>query len=529
MVHCEVCPTSSNLNLNLAKFCVKRSYAAKIKEPTSLSCACLPTPWGIPLGEVCVKYDDRKKLSQVYVKYGRDLAKLTELNKIWNVTVFDSSLNQAVLPWMLIPASSGKRIVINTNKKGLKLFGDKEASGSSVQGGDSTKTEDMIQSDSAVHLMSANGEVFAMTLDDNHLVQNFELLNGKLEEKDYPEITVMGGKIIPVTKSSGDTEYLAHCSEKKLTLYNLIKSGRGKSERSVKMNAICQKFFYTEDKQVLLISEDGLHVFSLAGDKISASHYCSHFSKGDGWTKNFYDTIQLLKVGTEEVLLSTGPNGIQVMKISNECKIYTIQDDPDKIKHVAIGNAVGKGPNQIEVTGYYNTELYSFTLTFAESQAIPEPTVEEPQQRPLPTAPKLDPKFKPANNFAKPTRWLVDTLDESHFRNTVNKLTGRVELAFPLVDLQDRFGVPIKLMAYYREGLGGEQTGVLGRHWTLGRDCIVLDDKGSVFGEMHEYFLVKDQVRIRLVKREASGDVLKFEVEGKKELSIEYRRKEEEW
>ncbi|KAL9703832.1 hypothetical protein quinque_007350 [Culex quinquefasciatus] len=451
---------------------------------------------GDPVGrEVCVKYDDRKSLSPAYVKYGRDLAKLTELNKNWNVTVFDSSLNQAVLPWMVVPASSGKRIVINTNEKGLKLFGDKDASGSSVQGGDSTKTEDMIQSDSAVHLMSANGKVFAITLDDNHLVQNFELLNGKLEEKDYPEITVMGGKITPVTTSSGNTEYLAHYSEKKITLYNLMKNGSGKS---IKMNTICKKLFYTEDKQVLLISEDGLHVLSLAGDKISTSYYCAHFSKADGWNKNFYDTIQLLK-------------------ISDECKVYTIQDDPDKIKHVAIGNAVGKGSNQIEVTGYYNTQLYSFTLTFAESEAIPEPTVEEPQQRPLPTAPKLDPKFKPANNFAKPTRWLVDTLDESHFRNTVNKLTGRVELAFPLVDLQDRFGVPIKLMAYYREGLGGAQMGVLGRHWTLGRDCIVLNDKGSVFGEMHEYFLVKDLVRIRLVKREVSGEVLKFAVEGNQE------------
>uniref|UniRef100_A0A1S4JKM6 Tox-SGS domain-containing protein n=1 Tax=Culex quinquefasciatus TaxID=7176 RepID=A0A1S4JKM6_CULQU len=489
-----------------------------------------PNSLGDPVGrEVCVKYDDRKKLTPVYVKYGRDLAKVTNLSKDWNVTVFDSSLNQAVLPWMVIPGSSDKRIVFNTNEKGLKLFSDKDSSGTLVDGGASTKTEDLNQPDSAVHLISANGKVCAMTLDDNHLVQNFKLLNGKLEEQDYPEVTVMEGKIIPVIKSSGDTEYLAHCSEKKLTLYNLIKSGSGKSERSIKMNAICQKLFYTENKQVLLISNEGLHVLSLADDKISPSYYCSHFSKDEGWTKNFYDTIQLVKVGTEEVLISTGPNGIQAVKISNECKVYTIQDDPDKIKHVAIGNAVGKGPNQIEVTGYYNTELYSFTLTFAESQVIPEPTVEEPQQPPQPTAPKPDSKFKLSNNFAKPTRWLVDTLDESHFRNTVNKLTGRVELAFPLVDLQDRFGVPIKLMAYYREGLGGEQTGVLGRHWTLGRDCIVLDDKGSVFGEMHEYFLVKDQVRIRLVKREVSGEVLKFEVEGNQELSIEYSRKEEKW
>ncbi|EDS29866.1 conserved hypothetical protein [Culex quinquefasciatus] len=481
-----------------------------------------PNSLGDPVGrEVCVKYDDRKKLTPVYVKYGRDLAKVTNLSKDWNVTVFDSSLNQAVLPWMVIPGSSDKRIVFNTNEKGLKLFSDKDSSGTLVDGGASTKTEDLNQPDSAVHLISANGKVCAMTLDDNHLVQNFKLLNGKLEEQDYPEVTVMEGKIIPVIKSSGDTEYLAHCSEKKLTLYNLIKSGSGKSERSIKMNAICQKLFYTENKQVLLISNEGLHVLSLADDKISPSYYCSHFSKDEGWTKNFYDTIQLVKVGTEEVLISTGPNGIQAVKISNECKVYTIQDDPDKIKHVAIGNAVGKGPNQIEVTGYYNTELYSFTLTFAESQVIPEPTVEEPQQPPQPTAPKPDSKFKLSNNFAKPTRWLVDTLDESHFRNTVNKLTGRVELAFPLVDLQDRFGVPIKLMAYYREGLGGEQTGVLGRHWTLGRDCIVLDDKGSVFGEMHEYFLVKDQVRIRLVKREIStGKKFEPTTEQKKKIAI---------
>ncbi|EDS29867.1 SGS1 [Culex quinquefasciatus] len=135
---------------------------------------------------------------------------------------------------------------------------------------------------------------------------------------------------------------------------------------------------------------------------------------------------------------------------------------------------------------------------------------------------KIDPTLK-----IPTVRWWGETFGETIFKEAVNRNTGRLSFAFPLVDIQSRMGIPIQVSAFYEdsEEVAG---GALGASWKLEENFIVVDRKGTVFEELHEYYLVRGNRRARLLRdfEGSNGKVVKFSIVDMKDLKIELRNEE---
>ncbi|XP_065087490.1 uncharacterized protein LOC135709195 [Ochlerotatus camptorhynchus] len=495
---------------------------------------------GFPAGkEVRIKALQTEDFSSgpIYFKYGRELSKHdpSPAGMTWNVTVFDTALNHPRRPWTVTQTVAGKAMVLIVQGEGLAVSEADPVKIVSFNGGEDLDEESYQNANSSILLIKSGGKEFAVALDDFKELHSYEINagGGKLSLKSGSEIRSVAGRILPIEQQDGSVMYVAVNNGENSVMYKLNEKGLDKSQKielTVASNA--GKILLTKKGEILHISPQGLNVY--VGEKSSTKfkYFCPYFSTLGGWSQQFVESVSLMKIGDDqEALIGTGPKGIEYFPISDKCKNYVIEGS-EEVKHALVAGGATKNGNQIKVLGYYNGELSVITLEveeFAEPKLNQDSIPKEPQERMKAT--KSSKITVRSGNSSKSTRWLRDSLDESSFKNIVDKLSGKVQFSFPLIDLQDRMGLPIKLMVYYGES-ESEDMSVLGRHWTLGKDCIVLDHGNTVFADKHEYFLVKDQTKVKLERdwmKPSAGGKIAFYIAGHKNVMFEYSVQDERW
>ncbi|EAT38080.1 AAEL009993-PA [Aedes aegypti] len=472
----------------------------------------------------------------IYVKYGRELSKHDPSSRsmAWNATVFDTALNHPTRPWT-VTVVGGKKMVLGVRKEGLGFSEDDPPRSLNVKGGDDMADENYGGGNSTIVLVKSGGKDFAIGLDDLKELNSFGIGagNGKLSLALGNPVNVLTGVVLPVEQRDGSVAYVAVNSDTKSVIYKVDAKGLQKNQKiDVNVRASAEKILLTKNNELLHISPQGLNVYSVQGSASTFKYFCPYFSSFGGWSRRFVDTVTLMdEGGNQEALIGTGPKGIEYMPVDEKCKNYVVEGVQDA-KHAVVAPGATKEGNDIKVLGVYNGELCLLTLEVVDAvepkldQGSPaKPSAERVK------ATKSSKVTVRSGALSKPVSWLRDSLDEASFKNIVDKLSGKIRFSFPLVDLQGRMGLPIKLVVYYDES-DGEDMSVLGRHWTLGRDCIVLDHGNTVFEDKQDYYLVKDQMKIRLerdwTKPSANGKVL-FNMVGNKDATFEYTAREEKW
>ncbi|XP_062698472.1 uncharacterized protein LOC109431033 [Aedes albopictus] len=473
----------------------------------------------------------------IYVKYGRELSKHDPSSPdrmAWNVTLFDTALNHPQRPWTVVAGADGKPMVLGVRKEGLG-FSEDDPPKSLGGRGEELASEEYSEGNSTIVLVKSGGKDFAVGLDDLKELNSFGISvgNGKLSLGTGNGVMVATGGVLPVEQQDGSVAYVAVNNEAESVLYKLDAKGlQPKQKIDLKVPVNAEKILLTKNNELLHISPQGLNVYSVQGSSSVSKYFCPYFSSFGGWNQRFVDTVSLMSVDeNQEALIGTGPKGIEYMPVSDKCKNYVIEGTQDA-KHAVVTEGATKTGNEIKIFGVYNGKLCMLTL---EAVDVSEPKLEQklPSQTPekLFKATKSTKVTVRSGAVGKPVRWLRDSLDEASFKNIVDKLTGKVRFSFPLVDLQDRMGLPIKLMVYYDE-TDSEEMSVLGRHWTLGRDCIVLDHGNTVFEDKQDYYLVKDQMKIKLQRdwtKPVNNGKISFIMAGNQDATIVYTAQEDKW
>ncbi|XP_065087491.1 uncharacterized protein LOC135709196 [Ochlerotatus camptorhynchus] len=495
---------------------------------------------GFPAGkEVRIKPLEQGDFARgpIYVKYGRELSRHdpSSTRMTWNATVFDTAVNHPQQPWTVTKTGGNKPLVLAVMKKGLGASEEDPPKNMVTKGGDDLSEDNYHEGNSTLFLVKCGGKDFAVGLDDLKDLNSFGINagGGKLSLKGGSPVMDVAGSIVPVEQQDGSVTYVAVNNGAKSVMYKLNEKGLQKSQKiELRVTTNAEKILLTKQGEILHISPQGLNVYTEEGSSTKFKYFCPYFSAPGGWSQQFVDSVTLMNIeGNREALIGTGPKGIEYFPISDKCKNYVIEGSDD-FKHALVAGGATKNGNQIKVLGYYNGELSVITLEveeFAEPKLNQDSIPKEPQERMKAT--KSSKITVRSGNSSKSIRWLRDSLDESSFKNIVDKLSGKVQFTFPLIDLQDRMGLPIKLMVYYGES-ESEDMSVLGRHWTLGKDCIVLDHGNTVFADKHEYFLVKDQTKVKLERdwmKPSAGGKIAFYIAGHKNVMFEYSVQDERW
>ncbi|XP_062560623.1 uncharacterized protein LOC134224954 [Armigeres subalbatus] len=476
----------------------------------------------------------------IYVKYGRELSKhdpsSSSARMAWNVTLFDTALNHPQRPWTVVTGSGGKPTVLAVRHEGLGFSEDDPPKGFlGGRGGDDLAAENYGEPNSSIVLVRSGGKDFAVGVDDLRELNSFGIAvgGGKLSLTMGGAVMGLEGGIVPVEQQDGSVPYVAVNNGVKSVVYKVDAKGLQKSQKvGLKVAVNAEKILLTKNNELLHISPQGLNVYGMEGSASKFKYFCPHFSSFGGWSQRFVDTVTLMNVdGNREALIGTGPKGVVYLPVSEKCENYVIEGGQDE-KHALVARGATKKGNIVEVLGVYNGELCVLTLEVVE---VNDPKLNE---EPVPKLPEKRVKASKSSKVmlrsgppVKSVRWLRDSLDEANFKNIVDKLTGKVRFSFPLVDLQDRMGLPVKLMVYYDES-ESEEMSVLGRHWTLGRDCIVLDHGNTVFEDKQNYYLVKDQMKIKLERdwtKQDTGTMASFYIIGNRNVTFEYTAHDEKW
>ncbi|KXJ69195.1 hypothetical protein RP20_CCG028389 [Aedes albopictus] len=501
-------------------------------------------PLGSPIGkEASAKLSGGEfNGAEIYVKFGRELLKLNpagqDMALQWNSTLFDTAVNHPRQPWDVATVGAGAVIYIVNKEKMLAVDGKSQQK--SNVGMDVLTMDDYKSGNSTICLVNNAGKEVVVSLDDLFMVTSYmvEAKGNNHALKEQHSSIEARGILSPVLRQDQSAPFVIVNSKENSVLYQMDGVKLKSQKITLKATENAQKTLALANNEVVHISPQGLNVYTVTGQSTTLKFYCPLFSSIHGWSQLFSDTLRLMKIeGGQEAVIGTGPRGIEYFPVSSDCKSYVIDlpesYDKDKMnaKHALVAAASDKQSDQFDVLGYYNGEMYVVTVKVEEAR---QPSVKE-----SPTSSDSVKRFKATKSAKvevmegepkpKLTRWLRDTIDESSFKNIVDKLTGKVQFSIPLIDMQDRMGLPIKMVAYYEE-TDSEEMGVLGRYWTLGKDCIVLDHGNTVFEDKQGYYLVKDQMKIKLERDwSKGGGQHAFTMQGNKNVTFNYFESEEKW
>ncbi|XP_038106258.1 uncharacterized protein LOC6039655 [Culex quinquefasciatus] len=337
------------------------------------------------------------------------------------------------------------------------------------------------------------------------------------------------GVFFGVYELGGELRSVGKRLEKEIILYDMIKptSTTLKTKATIPIGSTLGSFdkAFKKDSTLYYFNDVGLYEIDL--DTKKQQLYCNEFSALRGWNQKYLDTIQFVE-GEGVVFVFSGPKGIGSCQISNNsCDLkHAERNDFKKVNVVK----VLKNPNPLRVVSFSKDTIQILTLSETDTiQKIPKPELKSAEPAPLTISDDLLSKIDPTLKI--PTvRWWGETFDETIFKEAVNRNTGRLSFAFPLVDIQSRMGIPIQLNAFYEDS-EDVTAGALGASWKLEENFIVVDRKGTVFEELHEYYLVRGNRRARLLRdfEGSNGKVVKFSIADMKDLKIELRNGEEQW
>ncbi|KAL9703831.1 hypothetical protein quinque_007349 [Culex quinquefasciatus] len=290
----------------------------------------------------------------------------------------------------------------------------------------------------------------------------------------FMESDFSSGVFFGVYELGGELRSVGKRLEKEIILYDMIKptSTTLKTKATIPIGSTLGSFdkAFKKDSTLYYFNDAGLYVIDLKTKKQTL--YCNEFSALRGWNQKYLDTIQFVEEDT-----------IQILTLS----------ETDTI------------------------------------QKVPKPDLKSAEPTPLTISDDLLRKIDPTLKIAT-VRWWGETFDETIFKEAVNRNTGRLSFAFPLVDIQSRMGIPIQLNAFYEDS-EEDTVGALGASWKLEENFILVDRRGTVFEELHEYYLVRGNRRARLLRdfEGSNGKVVKFSIADMKDLKIELRNGEEQW
>uniref|UniRef100_A0A904MV98 Tox-SGS domain-containing protein n=1 Tax=Culex quinquefasciatus TaxID=7176 RepID=A0A904MV98_CULQU len=337
------------------------------------------------------------------------------------------------------------------------------------------------------------------------------------------------GVLFGVYELGGELRFVGKRLEKEIILYDMIKptSTTLEIKATIPIGSSLGSFdkAFKKNSTLYYFNEAGLYVIDL--DTKKPKLYCNEFSALRGWNQKYLDSIQFVE-GEEVIIVFSGPKGIGSCQISNNsCDLKHAGRNDFKNVNVL---KVLKYPNPLRVVSFSENTIQILTLSETDTiQTVPKPELKSAEPTPLTISDDLLRKIDPTLKI--PTvRWWGETFDETIFKEAVNRNTGRLSFAFPLVDIQSRMGIPIQLNAFYEDSQ--EDTGgVLGAIWKLEENFIVVDRKGTVFEERHEYYLIRGNRRARLLRdfEGSDGKVVKFSIADMKDLKIELRYNDEQW
>ncbi|EAT38081.1 AAEL009992-PA [Aedes aegypti] len=499
-------------------------------------------PLGSPIGkEASVKlFGNDFNGADIYLKYGRELLKLKPVGQNmglqWNKTLFDTALNHPRQPWDVSKTGDKPVIFIVNQEKMISVDGNSQQN-SDVDMGD-LMLDDYKSENSTILLVNNLGKEVVVSMDDLSMLTSFVVgeKGNKFTLQQIPTTETQG--LLRSVAGQDQTAQFVTVNSKKSFLYRLDGGNKKWQKISLTASSNAAMILKLKSNEVIHISPQGLSVYSITGQSTQFKFYCPLFSAIHGWSQMFTDTLRLMMIkGDQEAVIGTGPKGIEYFPVSSECKSYVVDEskgnDKEKMnaKHALVAAVSAESNNKFDVLGYYNGGMYVIKLQVEEAK---QPSVKDSSVTPQPAK-----RFKATASQkvqilegelgSKPTRWLRDTIDESSFKNIVDKLMGKVQFTIPLIDMQDRTGLPIKMVAYYEE-TDNEEMSVLGRYWTLGKDCIVLDHGNTVFEDKQEFYLVKDQMKIKLERDWSAGTgKAVFNMQGNKNVTFDYNGSEEKW
>ncbi|XP_055609401.1 uncharacterized protein LOC129756517 [Uranotaenia lowii] len=491
---------------------------------------------GYPAGKE-VSIETEKNWKKFFLKYGQDLVEIDfdsdKFEVKMNRSIFETKLNHPQKPWTVLKSGgSGEDTALFITKKGL-VAAQESSDVIEVEDGEDLD-EDMIgENGTVVYFVRNKDHRKIISLDNLKEVKisGLQISNGEMSlegEKSLEEN--FQGVVRPVYDKDG--------SVVNFLLNDSLFSVEGeKSDIKFDRRSIVKKIFVNQQR-FFIITSHGLSVFKKNGEDLNLEFDCPQFSAMQGWTSKYLDRVFLVQTGKDdgpEALVGTGPKGIELLKLSKECASYSFVDN-EEVRDLVALDARYDNNNVLEVLGTYDGFLYKIELTLHD---IPEKTFSEPPQKAR-SQPEIIDGFKASEKFkitaflnhSKSIRWMRDSFDEAPFKNIVNKATGQLQFSFALIDLSDRMGVPIKLMTYYDEMFMNHETiGALGRGLVLGKDCIWVDRHSNVLEDQHEYYLVKDTMKFRLVEdfSQRSNTKKVFYINGYNKVRLEYDLDNQTW
>uniref|UniRef100_A0A904MW34 Tox-SGS domain-containing protein n=1 Tax=Culex quinquefasciatus TaxID=7176 RepID=A0A904MW34_CULQU len=475
---------------------------------------------------------------EVFVRDGQTLIKYVFRDNSWTKVKFENNFfaNQLMLDsnnWRVVKLR-GKTFVALFRKDGLAIYDDSNL-----------RKEVILEELMDVTNFSENTKIkpiiFHGVYDDRHAlfvgrdnsgdvyVQMFDSVENEMNLK-MLEPEVESGTIFGVYELGGELRAIANRRGKEIVLYEVASSSvvvlKETYRISVGLAEVTFERAFKKDSTLYYFNDAGLYVIDLGTKKQIL--YCSEFSALREWNQKYLETIQFVE-GEEVVFVFSGPKGIGSCKISNRSCTLKYAEESD-LKNVNVLKVL-QVQIPMKVVGFYIDTLQ--ILTVAETEIgiqNPEPNeLKSAEPTPITISDDLLRKIDPTLKI--PTvRWWGETFGETIFKEAVNRNTGRLSFAFPLVDIQSRMGIPIQVSAFYEdsEEVAG---GALGASWKLEENFIVVDRKGTVFEELHEYYLVRGNRRARLLRdfEGSNGKVVKFSIVDMKDLKIELRNGDEQW
>ncbi|XP_039447647.1 uncharacterized protein LOC120426908 [Culex pipiens pallens] len=445
--------------------------------------------------------------------------------------VFEMPLYYRFFPWTVCHLKNSAKILVVRDEEGMSAY---ELSGNSKGAKRAIVMDQVVNQKFDEDSTEDSVELVSLLQTDGIVVKIFELgvnqmykLNLATDRNALIEVGSVDENYLVL--ASGPSEYHFFRMEKGKLLGYTMESNLSVKKATVgdfaggKIIANVSKVYVTKlgsSKAYLFASELGLHVYKLDGKNLKFVCLNQEFSTNEGWTEDHWKTVKLVESSNISYLVFTGPKGVGIIKITENCENLTIIDAdlPIEQKHGTVLAINPSSGDKLELLVLNGNAVESFAVK-VETPIKSEQVTENPiSALDYGSMVKLDSDIqKQVTNQppVKPSLWLGETLDTASIADGVDRTTGQLSFTLPIIDLRSKFGVPIRHTFYFNqpEDGTGVDPGVLGKYWSRSMDFIYVDRKDTVFEDEFEYFLVSGGTKVKLewVRSDGGKEVFKFE------------------